>query len=115
MRSSFIIFTNKLDEEEARKYKSSITPFPYGVRQTASPAKVPEGADADMYLIGSPYFVADEIKRRVFDMGFNQYMCTFVVCPDIKVDTNGYPGWAGSYIGGLRLFAEQVLPELKKM
>jgi alkanesulfonate monooxygenase SsuD/methylene tetrahydromethanopterin reductase-like flavin-dependent oxidoreductase (luciferase family) len=115
LRSSFIIFTNEKDDEKAHRYESSITPFPYGVRQTASPAKVPEGSYADMYIIGSPSHVVEEIKRRVIDMGFNQFMCTFVVCPDIKVDTNGFPGWAGSYLGGLRLFADQVLPELRKI
>ena len=57
---------------------------------------------------------AEEIERRVFAMGFNQIMCSFVVCDDLQIDTGGLPGWAGNYLGGLRLFADEVLPKIKR-
>jgi alkanesulfonate monooxygenase SsuD/methylene tetrahydromethanopterin reductase-like flavin-dependent oxidoreductase (luciferase family) len=113
LRSAFIIFTNDKDEEKARKYASKITTFPHDVRQTASPAKVPEGSDPDMMVIGSPDHVAEELERRVFDLGFNQLMTTFIVCEDIKAETDGLPGWAGLYLAGLRILADQVLPQLR--
>jgi len=113
LRSGFIVFTRELDEEEARKYASQVTNFPYEERQTASPAKVPEGSDPDMYIVGSPEYVADEMERRVFEMGFNQTMTTFVVCEDMEPETDGLPGWAGSYLAGLRIFAEEVRPKLE--
>jgi alkanesulfonate monooxygenase SsuD/methylene tetrahydromethanopterin reductase-like flavin-dependent oxidoreductase (luciferase family) len=113
LRSAFIIFTNIKDDERARRYESKITTFPYGQRQTASPAKVPEGSDPDLYLIGSPAHIAEELEKRSFQLGFNQIMTTFVVCEDMKPETDGFPGWAGSYLAGLRLFAEQVIPLLK--
>lgn len=114
LRSTFIIFTNDSDEEKARQYASRVTTFPFDIRQTASPAKVPEGSDADMLVIGSPAHVAEELERRVFDIGFNQLMTTFVVCEDMKPETDGLKGWAGSYLAGLRLLADQVLPSLRR-
>jgi alkanesulfonate monooxygenase SsuD/methylene tetrahydromethanopterin reductase-like flavin-dependent oxidoreductase (luciferase family) len=114
LRSAFIIFTHDKDEEKARRYFSKITTFPDDIRQTASPAKVPEGSDPEMMVIGSPSHVAEEIERRVFDMGFNQLMATFVVCEDIKAETDGLPGWAGLYLAGLRILADEVLPKLRR-
>jgi alkanesulfonate monooxygenase SsuD/methylene tetrahydromethanopterin reductase-like flavin-dependent oxidoreductase (luciferase family) len=113
LRSAFIIFTHDKDEEKARRFASSITTFPHDVRQTASPAKVPEGSDPDMMVIGSPAHVAEELERRIFGLGFNQMMTTFIVCEDIKAETDGLPGWAGLYLAGLRILATEVLPQLK--
>jgi hypothetical protein len=47
-------------------------------------------------------------------MGFNDLMCSFVACDDVDVDTDGLSGWPGRWLGGMRLFAEQVMPKLSR-
>ena len=103
------------DEAKARKNVHEITAFPIDTEnQTATQAVVPEGADPDLMLFGRPETVAEDIERRVFEMGFNEVMCSFVSCDDVDVDTDGLPGWPGRWLGGMRLFAEQIMPLLKK-
>jgi alkanesulfonate monooxygenase SsuD/methylene tetrahydromethanopterin reductase-like flavin-dependent oxidoreductase (luciferase family) len=114
LRSAFIIFTHDKDEQKARKYAEKLTTFPDDIRQTASPATVPGGSDPDMMVIGSPSHVAEELERRIFDLGFNQMMATFIVCEDIKAETDGLKGWAGSYLAGLRILADEVIPQLRR-
>ena len=40
-------------------------------------------------------------------------MCSFVASKDVEVDTGGFTGWPGRWLGGMRLFAEQIMPLLK--
>jgi alkanesulfonate monooxygenase SsuD/methylene tetrahydromethanopterin reductase-like flavin-dependent oxidoreductase (luciferase family) len=114
LRSAFITFSNHEDPDRARLYETNITgwPGPESFHEQASTAKVPEGSAPDLIIDGKPDTIADILKERVFDMGFNQLMCSFVVCDDVDIDTGGLPGWPGNYLGGLRLFAEEVLPHL---
>ena len=115
MRSAYIAFRNDEDEVKARKNVHDITSFPVDVEhQTATQAVVPEGADPDLMLFGRPETVAEAIEERVFGMGFNEVMCSFVACDDVDVDTDGLAGWPGRWLGGMRLFAEQVMPLLKR-
>ena len=114
IRSSNIIFCNHEDPIRANRFRSEISGFPLDMTQMASPAKVPEGATPNLNIIGKPSTVVEEIERRVFGMGFNQIMCSFVVCEDMQIDTDGLPGWAGNYLGGLRLFVDDVLPKLSR-
>lgn len=115
MRSAYIVFRNDGNEAKARKNVHEITAFPIDSEsQTATQAVVPEGADPDLMLFGRPETVAEDIEKRVFDMGFNEVMCSFVACDDVDVNTDGLPGWPGRWLGGMRLFSEQIMPLLKK-
>lgn len=114
MRSAYLVFRNDGDEAEARRNVREITSFPIDTEiQTASQAVVPAGSDPDLMLFGRPEAIAEQIEQRVFGMGFNEVMCSFVACDDMKVDTDGLGGWPGRWLGGMRLFAEQIMPLLR--
>jgi alkanesulfonate monooxygenase SsuD/methylene tetrahydromethanopterin reductase-like flavin-dependent oxidoreductase (luciferase family) len=114
LRSAFITFSNHEDPQRARLHETKITgwPGPESFNQQASPAKVPKGSAPDLIIDGKPATIAGILKERVFGMGFNQLMCSFVVCDDVDIDTGGLPGWPGNYLGGMRIFANEVLPRL---
>ncbi|MBM3347053.1 MAG: LLM class flavin-dependent oxidoreductase [Betaproteobacteria bacterium] len=115
LRSVYIVFRNDENEAKARRNVREITTFPIDTEpQTATQAVVPAGADPDLMLFGRPETIAAGIEARVFDMGFNDAMCSFVACDDVDVDTGGLSGWAGRWLGGMRLFADQVLPRLRR-
>jgi alkanesulfonate monooxygenase SsuD/methylene tetrahydromethanopterin reductase-like flavin-dependent oxidoreductase (luciferase family) len=113
LRSAAIIFNNDDDYDRGRKFEIEITGFPSNWELQASPAKVPEGSDPELFIVGKPSTIAEELNRRVFGMGFNQLMCGFVACDDVKIDTEGIPGWPGNYLGAMRLFVDEVLPLLE--
>lgn len=114
LRSAYLVFRNDEDEAKARRNVREITTFPIDTEiQTASQAIVPQGSDPDLMLFGRPETIAEQIERRVFGMGFNHVMCSFVACDDVDVDTDGLSGWAGRWLGGMRLFAERVMPLLR--
>lgn len=114
MRSAYLVFRNDEDEAAARRNVREITSFPIDTEiQTASQAVVPAGSDPDLMLFGRPETIAEQIEQRVFVPGFNEVMCSFVACDDVNVDTDGLAGWPGRWLGGMRLFAEQVMPLLK--
>ncbi len=115
LRSAYIVFRNDENEAKARKNVREITSFPIDTEpQTATQAIVPKGADADLVVFGRPETIAQQLEQRVFGLGFNEMMCSFVACDDVKVDTGGYSGWPGRWLGGMRLFAEVVMPLLLK-
>lgn len=113
LRSAYIVFRQDENEAKAREDVHKITSIP-DEPQTASQAIVPEGSDADLMVFGRPETIAEQLQSRVFDMGFNEMMCSFVACDDVDVDSGGYSHWAGSWLGGMRLFAEEVMPLLQK-
>ncbi|HAH67265.1 MAG TPA: hypothetical protein DCL68_01875 [Gammaproteobacteria bacterium] len=114
LRSAFIVICDHDDEDRARRESDEINDFGYaGHTQTASQAIVPKGSDPDLYIFGTPEKIANELQERVFDLGFNEMMCSFVANKDVEVDTSGFTGWAGRWLGGMRLFAEQIMPLLK--
>ena len=116
LRSAYIVFCNDGDTLRARENVREITAFPIDTdNQTASQAMVPEGADPDLMVFGPPEAVAEAIRDKVFGMGFNEVMCSFVACDDVDVDTDGLPGWPGRWLGGMRLFAERVMPLLRQV
>ena len=115
LRSAYIVFRNDENEAKSRKNVHEITSFPIDTEpQTATQAIVPEGADPDLMVFGRPDTIAEKLQTAVFDMGFNEMMCSFVACDDVDVDTGGFSGWAGRWLGGMRLFAEEVMPLLQK-
>ncbi len=114
LRSAYIVFHGDGDEARARRNVREITAFPIDdEHQTATQAVVPDGADPDLMLFGTPQQIAEQIDERVFGMGFNECMCSFVACDDMQVDTDNLEGWPGRWLGGMRLFAESVMPLLK--
>lgn len=114
LRSAYIVFRNDENEANARKNVSEITSFPVDTEtQTATQAIVPEGADPDLFVFGRPETIAEQLQKKVFDMGFNEMMCSFVACDDVDADTEGLPGWPGRWLGGMRLFTEEVMPMLQ--
>ena len=114
LRSAYVVFCNDEDEARIRQNVREITAFPIDTdNQTASQAVVPEGADPDLMLFGRPETVAQQIGKRVFELGFNEVMCSFVACDGVDVQTDGLPGWPGRWLGGMRLFAERVMPLLQ--
>ncbi len=114
LRSAYIVFHDDGDEARARRNVREITTFPIdSERQTATQAVVPEDADPDLMLFGTPDQIAEQIEERVFGLGFNEVMCSFVACDGVDVDTDGLDGWPGRWLGGMRLFASEVLPKLK--
>jgi alkanesulfonate monooxygenase SsuD/methylene tetrahydromethanopterin reductase-like flavin-dependent oxidoreductase (luciferase family) len=114
LRSAYLVFRNDEDEAKARRNVREITAFPLDTeRQTATQAVVPAGSDPDLMLFGRPETIAAAIEERVFRMGFNDVMCSFVACDDVDVDTDGLPGWPGRWLGGMRLFADKVMPLLR--
>ena len=115
LRSAYIVFRNDENEAKARKNVHEITSFPIDTEpQTATQAIVPEGADPDLMVFGRPDTIAEKLQAAVFDTGFNEMMCTFVACDDVDVDTGGFSGSPGRWLGGMRLFAEEVMPLLQK-
>ena len=115
LRSAFIVICDHDDEMKAKQEAKEITVnFHWdGHRQTASQAIVPIGSDPDLYLFGTPEKIANELQERVFDLGFNELMCSFVAGKNIEIDTGGFNGWPGHWLGGMRIFAEQIMPLLK--
>jgi alkanesulfonate monooxygenase SsuD/methylene tetrahydromethanopterin reductase-like flavin-dependent oxidoreductase (luciferase family) len=114
LRSAYLVFRLDEDEAEARRNARAITSFPLDTMiQTASQAVVPTGADPDLMLFGRPEKIAQQLEERVFGMGFNELMCSFVACDDVSVDTDGIEGWAGRWLGGMRLFAKEIMPRLR--
>jgi alkanesulfonate monooxygenase SsuD/methylene tetrahydromethanopterin reductase-like flavin-dependent oxidoreductase (luciferase family) len=114
LRSAYLVFSNE-NEARARRNAREITAFPLDEHiQTASQAVVPAGADPDLILFGRPETIAEQLEERVFGMGFNELMCSFVACDDVDVDTGGWKGWPGRWLGGMRLFAERIMPRLSR-
>jgi alkanesulfonate monooxygenase SsuD/methylene tetrahydromethanopterin reductase-like flavin-dependent oxidoreductase (luciferase family) len=115
LRSAFIVICDHDDEMKAKQEAKEITVnFHWdGHRQTASQAIVPKGSDPDLYIFGTPEKIANELQERVFDLGFNELMCSFVAGKNVEIDTGGFNGWPGHWLGGMRLFAEQIMPLLK--
>ena len=114
LRSAFIVICDHDDEDRARRESDELNDFGYaGNTQTASQAIVPKGSDPDLYIFGTPEKIANELQERVFDLGFNELMCSFVAGKNIEIDTGGFNGWPGHWLGGMRLFAEQIMPLLK--
>ena len=115
LRSAFIVICNHDDEAKGRREATEITgSFNWDEHvQTASQAIVPDGSDPDLFLCGTPEKLANELQERVFDLGFNELMCSFVAGKNIEIDTGGFNGWPGHWLGGMRLFAEQIMPLLK--
>jgi alkanesulfonate monooxygenase SsuD/methylene tetrahydromethanopterin reductase-like flavin-dependent oxidoreductase (luciferase family) len=115
LRSAFIVICDHDDEMKAKQEAKEITVnFHWdGHRQTASQAIVPVGSDPDLYVFGTPEKIANELQERVFDLGFNELMCSFVAGKNVEIDTGGFNGWPGHWLGGMRLFAEQIMPLLK--
>lgn len=114
LRSAYLVFRNDENEAKARRNVREITTFPLDTEfQTASQAIVPVGSDPDLMLFGRPETIAEQIEQRVFGLGFNEVMCSFVACDDVDVNTDGLSGWPGRWLGGMRLFAERVMPLLK--
>jgi alkanesulfonate monooxygenase SsuD/methylene tetrahydromethanopterin reductase-like flavin-dependent oxidoreductase (luciferase family) len=114
MRSAYLVFRNDENEAKARRNVREITAFPVDTEnQTATQAVVPVGADPDLMLFGRPETIAEQLEKRVFGLGFNECMCSFVACDDMDVDTDGLTGWPGRWLGGMRLFAERIMPLLQ--
>jgi alkanesulfonate monooxygenase SsuD/methylene tetrahydromethanopterin reductase-like flavin-dependent oxidoreductase (luciferase family) len=115
LRSAFIVFCNDDNEQKARRNVSEITLLPIDRHiQTASQAVVSVGSDPELFLFGRPEQIAEQIEKRVFGLGFNDVMCSFMVCDDVAADTDGLSGWPGRWLGGMRLFAERVMPLLNR-
>lgn len=113
LRTAIVLFCDEDDPKKARRFTEELTHFPSKWDVSASPAKIPEGEDESLFIIGKPGKVAEEIERRVFDMGFNQLMCSYVVCEDMNLDAGELPGHPGNFLAGMRLFMEEVAPLLR--
>jgi alkanesulfonate monooxygenase SsuD/methylene tetrahydromethanopterin reductase-like flavin-dependent oxidoreductase (luciferase family) len=62
------------------------------------------------FVYGTPTQVAEMIRRRVVDLGFEHVVATpFSV--GLDVDTGGLKGSAGNFIGALRYLAKELVPK----
>jgi alkanesulfonate monooxygenase SsuD/methylene tetrahydromethanopterin reductase-like flavin-dependent oxidoreductase (luciferase family) len=113
LRTAIVIFSDDEDAAKARQFTEELTGFPRRYNVSASTAIIPEGAEESLFILGRPSTIAAELKRRVFDKGFNELMCSFVVYDDINVKKSDLPGHPGNYLAGMRLFVEEVMPHLR--
>ena len=92
-----------------------ITSIPLNWDLYASTAKVPPGTNPFSLVVGPPDKVAEEIRRRSVDLGFNHLMFNFLSVGSFEksLETNGIQGWAGNYLGSMRLAAKEVLPRIR--
>lgn len=90
-----------------------LTGTPMDFSDYASEAAVPEDADPGGFVRGHPDEIAEEMRRRSTGMGFN-HLVLHLQAFGFDLDTGGLDGWAGNFLGSIRLFADRVWPQLRR-
>jgi alkanesulfonate monooxygenase SsuD/methylene tetrahydromethanopterin reductase-like flavin-dependent oxidoreductase (luciferase family) len=90
-----------------------LTGTPLDFSDYASEAAVPEDTDPAGFVRGHPDEMADRILGRTVAKGFN-HVVLHLHAFGLEIDDGGLTGWAGNFLGAIRLFSERVWPELRR-
>jgi alkanesulfonate monooxygenase SsuD/methylene tetrahydromethanopterin reductase-like flavin-dependent oxidoreductase (luciferase family) len=103
-----------IDDARFRRMLMDIAGFDYDTSEYGSEGEVPEGVYPDAWIIGPPERAAEEIHRRTFAMGFDHVVFDFFA-HGLGLQTDGIDGWAGNFLGAMRVFEAEVRPELEAL